>query len=71
MDLNSYLIKNQISQAKFAIKVKVHLQTIHRLIKEKGTISLPLALRIEKATKGEVTCHELCKPPKEKPKRKK
>jgi DNA-binding transcriptional regulator YdaS (Cro superfamily) len=71
MDLKTYLAENKLSQGRFAQKIKVGILTIHRVIKEKGTVSLPLALKIEKATKGKVTCQELCKPPKEKPKIKK
>lgn len=59
MDIQDYLIENEISQTDFAAIVGVHLITLHNIVKKGGTPSLETALKIEKASDGKVTCEDL------------
>lgn len=54
MRLINYLKKHKLSQAKFAKEVGIHRNHLHWIVHGKGNPSLPLALRICKASNGEV-----------------
>lgn len=58
MKLDHYLWINAIPVQEFAHQIHVHLNTMYTIIKG-GTPSLENALKIEEATKGEVTCRDL------------
>ncbi len=59
MKLEEYLSDSGISMAFFSRKVEVSVQTIQNICNYKNDLRLSIALRIEKETKGQVTCKEL------------
>jgi len=59
MELRDYLYKNRITQVDFAREMKISYKTLWGIINKESDMKLSLALRIEKATKEEVTCKEL------------
>lgn len=59
MDLDEWLWKEKISITKFADMVKVSNINLHYIITRKSTARLPTAIKILKATKGEVELENL------------
>jgi len=52
--LKSYLKTNKISYRKFADKIKAHYMMVYFLCNGKRKFSPNMAMKIEKATKGEI-----------------
>lgn len=59
MKLKNYLLKEKIPQVDFAKKLNLSKSTFHRYMT--GTRKMPLyvAVKIERLTKGKVTCKSL------------
>ncbi len=57
--LKEYLRKNEISQVDFAKKLKLSKSTFHRYMTGTRKMPLEVAVKIEKLTKGKVTCKSL------------
>jgi plasmid maintenance system antidote protein VapI len=62
MKLKEYLDETGIPIARFARKINVSPNTIHNVIRGK-TISLKIALEIERITEGKVKCKDLISEP--------
>lgn len=58
MKLSEYFEEYQVSVAKFAKKVGVAPMTIHNLL-EGRDVKLSIGVKIQRATKGKVTCEEI------------
>lgn len=59
MKLNEYLAAEEQSATNFAVAVGCEPSTITRLVKGERKPSAELAVRIERATLGKVTVHDL------------
>lgn len=59
MRLEEYIEEFGISPPKLAKKANVSALTIRNIMQEKKDIQLSTALKIEAATKGQVTCREM------------
>ena len=59
MKLKNYLLKNEISQVEFAKRLGLSRSTFHRYMTGTRTMPLTVAVKIEKLTKGKVTCKSL------------
>jgi len=60
MQLDEWLIKKRISPPEFAVKCKIGVSTMYRILRG-GCMYLRTARIIEKNTNGEVTIEELMK----------
>ena len=52
--LSAFLKDNNITQAQFAKRIGVHQSTVSRLCDSPASITVPVALKIERATDGVV-----------------
>lgn len=57
--LKEYLRKNKIPQVEFAEKLKLSKSTFHRYMTGSRKMPLDIAVKIEKLTKGKITCKSL------------
>lgn len=57
--LKKWLESNEISQNEFAKKIGIPKSTMSRYINGQRTMPVSIAVKIEKATKGKVTCQDL------------
>lgn len=59
MDIPTYLLTKQISQAEFAKRLEVTQGFVHQIIKGKSRITAERAIQIEQVTDGAITRAEL------------
>ena len=62
MNLKKFLNKNNLTQREFSEILNIHYMHLNMILKKKRRPSPELALKIEKATSGEVTVMELLYP---------
>jgi len=58
MNIKDYLEKHDVTQGVLALKINVTPGFISQLVLKKRPIPAELAISLEKATNGEVTCEE-------------
>jgi len=59
MDLKTYFETRSVNKSEFARRSGVPLRTLYNLLSGKFKVSLETAVKIEKATLGEVRCAEM------------
>lgn len=59
MKLNEYLDKVGISVSEFSRRAGISVPTMFNILKDNRDLFLSVAVKIERQTKGEVTCSEL------------
>ena len=59
MDLNTYLFLSKLTKVRFAMRLGIDRTYLHHILSGKHPASKKLAQRIEKATFGKVTVHEI------------
>jgi len=59
MKLRTWLRKNKISQRRFALELGIHWRHLNNLLAGRRNPSAALMLKIENATRGEVTLRDM------------
>lgn len=58
--LKSYMARNNLSAEMFARRIRKPAPSLYAWLRGSSTPALKTAIRIEKATKGEVTVYDWC-----------